>query len=291
MKAVNTPLDGEVDFARPRIRKIEIADLRDVLAKGLDDFMAMPTHSVFVIVIYPIMGLVLLRLSFGYDMLPVIFPLIAGFALLGPFTAIGLYEMSRRREQGLPTSWEAFDVFSPLRCWPIVVLGIVLMVIFVAWLIAALTIYESTFNNWYPSTVGAFLSRVFTTAEGWTLIAVGVGVGFLFAVVTFAVSVVSFPMLVDRNVGVAVAVATSLRAVAANPVPMAAWGIIVVALLVIGSLPILVGLAVVLPVLGHATWHLYRKLVETEPGPGWRSGLARQAMPSGVDGLERSPVE
>lgn len=264
MIIANSSLDDEVNVGHPVVRRIEISDLRDVLAKGFDDFAAMPTHSAFVIVIYPIVGLILLRLSFGYDMLPVVFPLLAGFALLGPFTAIGLYEMSRRRELGLPASLEMFNVFSLLRIWPIAIMGVVLAVIFIAWLIAAMTIYESTFGNWYPATTSAFVQRVFSTPAGWILIVVGCGVGFGFALLTFTISVVSFPMLVDRDVSAGVAVTTSIRAVAANPIAMAAWALIVVAGLLLGSLPVLVGLAVVLPVLGHSTWHLYRKLVQHE---------------------------
>jgi uncharacterized membrane protein len=266
MTAVNSSLNSDVDLSRPIVHQIGIDDLKDALAKGIDDFAAMPTHSIFVIVIYPIVGLILLRLSFGYDMLPVVFPLVAGFTLLGPFTAIGLYEMSRRREQGLPPSWQALSVFSLLRIRPILTLGIMLTVIFLAWLIAAMTIYESTFSTWYPSSLGEFVSRVFTTPAGWTLMVVGCGVGFVFALVAFTLSVVSFPMLVDRDVGVTLAVVTSIRAVAANPVTMAVWGLIVAAALVIGTLPVLVGLAVVLPVLGHSTWHLYRKLVPRDYG-------------------------
>jgi uncharacterized membrane protein len=261
MIAADSSLDDEVAQRHFAINEIGISDLKDALAKGLDDFSAMPTHSVFVIVLYPVIGLILLRLSFGYDMLPVVFPLLAGFTLLGPFTAIGLYEMSRRRELGLPNSWEALNVFSLLRIWPIAVLGVALTVIFIAWLIAAMSIYQNTLGDWYPASVGEFANRVLFTPEGRTLIIVGWGVGFLFALVTFAISVVSFPMLVDCNVGAATAVATSIRAVAANPVTMTVWGLIVAAGLVLGSLPALVGLAVVLPVLGHATWHLYRKLV------------------------------
>jgi uncharacterized membrane protein len=261
MIPADSSIDGEVGLSSPAIQRIQISDLREVLAKGLDDFSAMPTHSIFVILIYPIMGLILLRLSFGYDMLPLVFPLLAGFALVGPFTAIGLYEMSRRRELGLPTSLEALSVFSLLRIWPILVLGIALAVIFIAWMISAMSIYQSSFGNWYPASFAEFTQRLFTTPEGWTLIIVGWGVGFGFALLTFAISVISFPMLVDREVSAGMAVATSLRAVAANPVTMAVWGLIVAAGLLLGSLPMLVGLAVVLPVLGHATWHLYRKVV------------------------------
>jgi uncharacterized membrane protein len=264
MVAADHSLDDEVAPRHFAINEIGISDLKDALAKGLDDFSAMPTHSIFVIVLYPIIGLLLLRVSFGYDMLPVVFPLLAGFTLLGPFTAIGLYEMSRRREQGLPNSWEALNVFSLLRIWPIFALGAVLTAIFIAWLIAAMSIYQATLGNWYPPSLTEFINRVLFTPEGRTLIVVGWGVGFGFALITFAISVVSFPMLVDRNVGAATAVATSIRAVAANPFTMAVWGVIVAAGLALGSLPALIGLAIVLPVLGHATWHLYRKLIPAE---------------------------
>jgi uncharacterized membrane protein len=262
MAAVNSSLNAEVSVSHPNVRKIGLADLRDALRKGINDFAAMPTHSMFLIVIYPIVGIILLRLSFGYDVLPVVFPLVAGYALLGPLAAIGLYEMSRRREQGLPPSWEALNVFSLPRVRSIAALGVVLMVIFLAWLVAAMTVYQSTFGSWTPPSFAEFARQVFTTSAGWTLIFVGCGIGFFFALASFTVGVVSFPMLVDRDVGVAAAVQTSIRAVAANPVTMAVWGLIVAAALLIGTLPVLIGLAVVLPVLGHSTWHLYRKLVE-----------------------------
>jgi uncharacterized membrane protein len=247
--------------AQPSIRKIELADLRVVLAKGFSDFLAMPTHSIFLIVIYPAAGLILLRLTFGYDMLPVIFPLVAGFALLGPLAAIGLYELSRRRERGLGSSWEALNSFDPQRIWSVTALGLLLMIIFVAWLVAAMLIYRQSFGTWVPGSIMDFGGKLFSTSSGWDLIIVGCGIGFLFALTSYAISVVSFPMVLDRNASPGAAILTSIRAVAANPVPMAAWGFIVATALVIGSLPLLIGLAVVLPVLGHSTWHLYRKLV------------------------------
>jgi uncharacterized membrane protein len=112
-----------------------------------------------------------------------------------------------------------------------------------------------------------FVQRVLTTPQGWWLIIVGCGAGFLFAVVALCISVVSFPLMLDRHAGAADAMVTSLRAVAQNPGPMAAWGLIVAALLVAGSLPFFLGLAVVIPLLGHATWHLYRKVIAPDPNP------------------------
>jgi uncharacterized membrane protein len=251
--------------AAPIIRKIGLADLKDALSRGIDDFLTMPSHAVFLCLIYPIVGFVLARLVLGYNVLPMLFPLAAGFALVGPFAAIGLYEMSRRRELGLEVSWRhALDVFRSPSTAPILVLGLILVTIFLIWLAVAQAIYVANFGYTPAASMPHFLQQVFGTPAGWTLIAVGNGVGFLFAALVLTLSVVSFPLLLDRDVGAATAILTSARAVLANPVIMAIWGLIVAALLALGSIPAFFGLAVVMPVLGHATWHLYRKVVEPD---------------------------
>ena len=246
----------------PAVRHIEVSDLRDALARGVVDFAAERTDVAFLCLIYPVAGLVLWRLAFGYDLLPLIFPLAAGFALLGPVAAVGLYEMSRRREQGLPASWaDAFGVVRSPAFGAILVLGLVLLAIFLLWLGAAHAIYAATLGPEPPASLGRFVHDVLTTGAGWAMIVAGNVVGFLFAVMVLSISVVSFPLLLDRDVGVATAVGTSIRAVVASPRTMAIWGLIVAGGLVLGSLPALLGLIVVMPVLGHATWHLYRKVV------------------------------
>ncbi|MBI3498823.1 MAG: DUF2189 domain-containing protein [Proteobacteria bacterium] len=246
----------------PAIGRIRTAELREVLAKGLDDFGAYRTDVIFLCFIYPLVGLVLARLAFGYDMLPLLFPLASGFALVGPFAAIGLYEMSRRREEGVQITWaDAIGVTQSPAFGAVVVLGLMLVALFLIWLLVAQIIYDLTLGPEPPTSIGLFVFDVLTTQPGWTLIVVGMGVGFLFALVVLAIGTVSFPLLLDRNVGLDTAVRTSVSAVLANPVPMAVWGLIVASGLVLGSIPLFLGLIIVMPVLGHATWHLYRKLV------------------------------
>ena len=244
------------------IRRIGLADLKDALARGLDDFATYRTDVVFLCVIYPVVGLVLGRLAFGYDMVPLLFPLASGFALIGPFAAVGLYEMSRRRELGVEVAWpDAFSVVRSPAFGEIGVLGVLLVAIFLLWLAVAQAIYLATLGPEPPASLGAFLQQTLTTGPGWAMIVAGIGVGFLFALLVLAISVVSFPLMLDREVTLRAAVWTSARAVAVNPGPMAAWGLIVAAGLVLGSIPLFLGLIVVMPVLGHATWHLYRRLV------------------------------
>ena len=242
------------------VRTIGAADLRDALTKDWADFQAMPTFALFLAILYPIIGLILFSVVFNSNLLQLVFPLTAGFSLIGPFAAVGLCELSRLREQGL--GGEAMKLHRAPSLHSILTLGIVLMVIFFIWLGTAQAIYHLIFGSAVPVSFADFARQVFTTSAGWTLIIVGCGVGFLFAVAVLTISVVSFPMLLDKDVDAATAVLTSVRAVLANPMTMAMWGLIVAGGLALGSLPCLVGLAVVLPVLGHSTWHLYRKVVE-----------------------------
>ncbi len=250
------------DTAPPVVRRIGLADLRDSLVQGARDFEACRTDVIFLCLIYPVAGLIMARIAFDYGLLPLIFPLVSGFALIAPLFGVGLYEISRRRERGIETGWT--DVFGVLRSpalGSIAVLGSLLLALFALWLFAANLLYTVTLGPDAPVSALAFARDAVTTPQGWTMIAVGVGLGFLFALGVLVISVVSFPLLLDRDIGVATAIQTSVRAVVQNPLPMAVWGLIIAAGLVIGTIPLLVGLAIVLPILGHATWHLYRKVV------------------------------
>jgi uncharacterized membrane protein len=254
--------------ARPVVRRISPSDLYQSLSRGIDDFTAMPSHAVFLCVVYPLLGLFLIALTMGHAMLPLAFPIAAGFALIGPIAAIGLYELSRRREAGLDSSSShALDVLHSRSLGAIVALGLLLMAIFLTWLAVAEAIYVANFGYGAPPPLRQFADQVFYTPAGWNLILVGTGVGFLFAVLVLTISAISFPLLLDRDVGAAVALLTSIRVVAENPMTMALWGLIVAVLLFVGSIPFFIGLTVIVPVLGHATWHLYRRAVEPDPNP------------------------
>jgi len=259
---------GPETAAAPVIRTIGLPELHRALQRGWEDFKAVPSHAIILCIIYPVLGLMLARAVHGYSVLPLLFPLAAGFALLGPFAALGLYEMSRRRERGeQATAWDALEVVRSPSFGAMIGLGVLLLALFVTWVATAQAIYIAAFGYAGATGVSDFAERVLTTSQGWWLIVVGCGVGFLFALVALCISVVSFPLMLDRHAGAGDAMVTSLRAVARNPVPMAAWGLIVAVLLVAGSIPLFIGLAVVLPVLGHATWHLYRRAIDTSGCP------------------------
>ncbi|MDA1101506.1 MAG: DUF2189 domain-containing protein [Proteobacteria bacterium] len=246
----------------PDVHSITTADLLVALRKGIADFNAKPTHLVFLAIIYPILMVIFARTAAGYDFLPLVFPIIAGSTLLGPFAACCMYVLSRRREQGLEVSWmNCFDVLKSPSILPIAMIGVILGAIFLMWLAVAQGIYAYYFGDAMPESIAAFAGQVFTTSSGWSLIIFGSVMGFLFSVVVLTISVVSIPMLLDRRVDWMTAIMASIRSVMANPKTMAIWGIIVAGSLIIGALPLFVGLVVVMPILGHATWHLYRMVI------------------------------
>ncbi|WP_297106529.1 DUF2189 domain-containing protein [uncultured Devosia sp.] len=247
----------------PAIRRITMADLGEALRRGAADFWAKPSHYVLLMLIYPIIGIVLTVWMNGWHAWTLLYPLVGGFALVGPIAALPLYEVSRRLERGEDPSWrDAMSVLRSPALGGILAVGAMLFVLFTLWLTSAQTLYESLFGASPPRTLDALLAQVLTQPGGMTLLAVGTGIGALFALVVLCTTVIAFPLMLDRDVGAYVAVETSFRAVMYNRVPLFAWGVIVGAAIFLGSLPLFVGLAVVLPILGHATWHLYRKLVE-----------------------------
>src|SRR5437763_91185 len=254
--------------ARPEqipVRKISNEDLRWSLRQGLGDFQAMRGDLVFAGLIYTVIGIAAAVMTTNGPLMPFFFPVVAGIGLLGPVTAVGFYELARRREDGLESGWKHFlDV----RCTPAVDdMGIVaglLLAIFAVWLLVAGLLYAFLFRWAAPDSITGFFTMVFTTPTGWALILIGAAIGVVFGWLVLALSAVSLPMLVDCDVSASEAVSASWRAAHANKPQMIRWGLTVLVLLVLGSIPLFVGLAFVLPWLGYSTWHLYTRLVDRE---------------------------
>lgn len=265
--AIPATMNNPVPAPDVPVRAIGGADLKAALRDGLKDFGAHRGDLFFVGLLYPAIGFIAGAAALGNALIPYFFPVAAGVALLGPVAAIGFYEIARRREAGLDSDWSHFlDVRKrPARDSIIAVTGL-LLVVFLAWLLVAGALYTA-FMGPPPASIGDFLTRLFTTRGGWALIVVGNLAGLCFAWLVLSLSVVSLPLLVDRDLGARAAVNASIRAVRANRWAMARWGLIVAALLVLGSIPAFIGLAFVLPWLGYATWHLYTRLIDRSALP------------------------
>lgn len=246
----------------PVVQRISTDDLRHALRKGVEDFTAARADVMAIVLFYPVIGALLAAVALHANLLHYLFPIAAGFVLLGPVAAVGLYEISRRREAGEDVNWTAaLSLIGRPRFGAIIVLGLYLTAIFLIWIAVAGLVYQLTLGPEPPLSVGTFLSDVFTTGAGWAMIVFGVAIGFLFAFAVLAMSVVSFPLLLDRRVGVPKAIATSIEVTRKNPREVLTWGFIVALGLFLGSIPLFIGLIFVLPILGHATWHLYRRAV------------------------------
>ena len=263
--------------ARRRARDIPVKtisdqDLRLSLRQGLDDFLTFRGDIIFAGIIYTVIGLAAVVMTASAPLIPFFLPIVAGIGLLGPVAAVGFYELARQREDGVPNlHWFNFlDVRKRPSVDDMGMVAGLLLAIFFAWLIAAGALYGALFHWQTPDSVPAFVAMIFTTPRGWALIVTGAAVGAVFGWMVLALSVVSLPMLVDRNVSAAEAVSVSWRAANANRGKMIRWGLVVTALLVLGSIPLFVGLAVVLPWLGYSTWHLYTRLID-------RSALDRRS--------------
>ena len=251
------------------VRTIGDSDLGFALRAGWEDFKDMRGDIVFAGLIYTVLGLAAVVMTTSRPLIPFFLPVVAGVGLLGPVAAVGFYELARRRESGdSDVHW--FNILDVRKSPSVDDMGIVagmLLAIFALWLGAAGLLYLALFGWATPTSVPDFVSMIFTTPQGWALILGGAVIGAIFAWIVLALSVVSLPMLVDRNVTAAEAVSASWRAAHANKGEMIRWGVTVLALLVLGSIPLFVGLAFVLPWLGYATWHLYTRLIDRDAMP------------------------
>ncbi|MEJ1159973.1 DUF2189 domain-containing protein [Prosthecomicrobium sp. N25] len=264
-------LEGSGPEARrpdPVVRPITLPVIFEALGEGLRDFQAAPLYGLFFGAIYAAGGLFIVlaatRLGMGY--LP--YPTAAGFALLGPFVAVGLYEVSRRREHGIPLRWRPIlQVVLDQRHRELGWMAFVTLFVFVVWMYQIRLLLALFLGFQSFATFREFLGVVLGTPEGLLFLAIGHVIGAVLSLVLFSLTVVSFPLLLDRDVDFITAMITSVRAVTTSPGPMLVWAGIVVVLLIVSLLPAFLGLLVVMPILGHTTWHLYRRLVEPAPAP------------------------
>jgi len=258
-----TTISGKVD---PVVRPIAAADIAEALIEGLRDFQAVPLYGLAFGALYAAGGIAIVLCLTAFGMVYLAYPLAAGFAMIGPFVATGLYEVSRRREAGLPISFAA--IWATVRTrgeigW----MAFVTLFVFVIWmyqvrlLIALLLGLNASFSS-----LREFITVVLTTNEGLLFLAIGNAVGAALSLILFSLTVVSFPLLLDRDVDFVTAMITSVRAVVTSPVPMICWAALIVVLLAVSAVPYFLGLVVTLPVLGHATWHLYRRIIAPVPG-------------------------
>src|SRR4029453_3066932 len=277
--------DVQVRSSQIAIRTIGLNDLWQSLKKGYDDFSAMPNVGVFLtIMLYLLFALFLTLFLLGDNLLHLAFPIVAGLTLIGPVVSVGFFQLSRRRERGLDAGWRtAFDFVHTASFAPILALSVVMALLYVAWLFSAQFLYFGVFGHDPPVSASDFVTQLATTRRGAGLIFYGVLLWFIFAVTALAISVVAFPLLLDRPASAATAVAVSFGAVTSNLMVMAVWGAIVVVLLAAGAIVFFVGLAAVLQILGHATWHLYRKVVEPDPNPPQQELRGRKVHPCGAN--------
>jgi uncharacterized membrane protein len=248
--------------AKPQIRSLTTDDIRIALAKGIDDFRSNRTDVAMLVLVYPVIGLLLAALAAGRHLLPLLFPLASGFALVAPFAAIWLYEISRRREAGASVSLiDAFGVLRSPQIGAIAALGGILIALLLAWLAAADLLFDATLGPAAPQSFPALIKAALTTGPGWIMTVAGIAIGFVFAAIAFAISVVSFPLLLDRPVTLRQAIGTSIAILRKNPRVLTLWAMILCAGVIIGVIPALFGLVITLPILGHASWHFYRRAV------------------------------
>lgn len=247
-----------------KVKTITLQDLWQCLRLGYEDFGAKPGTAIPLLALYYALAAIIFTLfAFGEELRYLLFPLVAGFTLFGPMAAVIFFGLSRSREAGEGMRWKvAFRFIHSSSFAPILALSILMTVLYLLWLYAAELIYFGIFGNVPIESAGTFINQLFTTSEGWLLIAYGNFVGFLFAFAAMALSVVSFPLALDKPITSISAASVSVRAFTSNAAVLGVWGLVVVGLLALGAAVFMIGLAVVLPVLGHATWHLYRKLVE-----------------------------
>lgn len=253
---------GQKHGTLPQVRALGIADIRASLAEGAADFARRPAIGLAIALVFVVIGMAI-TVSLAVLHEPwLIYPFAIGFPLVGPFAAVGFYEVSRQLEAGRMPSWrEVLAVMWEQRRREVSWMAFVMLFVFWVWMYQIRLLIALILGRMSFATLDRFFHVVTTTAEGWVFLGVGHVVGAALALALFSVTVISIPMLLDREVDFVTAMITSVRAVLASPIAMLGWGVVVTLAVLAACLPFFLGLFVVLPVLGHATWHLYRRAV------------------------------
>jgi uncharacterized membrane protein len=263
MSTTETENGNGVAGTMPAVNRLTARDIREAFNAGYADFLKAPLFGFFFSGVYVIGGLLIAQSLFVWDMPWMIYPVAIGFPLIAPFAAVGLYEVSRRIAAGEPLAWN--QILSVIRLQSkreLAFMAFVVLFIFWIWMYQVRLLIALILGRMSFSTLERFTDIVFTTPEGWLFLAIGHVVGAVLALVLFSVTVVSIPMLLDRNVDFVTAMITSVKTVVASPVVMLGWGVIVTLMVIAAMIPVFLGLLVALPVLGHATWHIYKKAVQ-----------------------------
>lgn len=245
--------------AVPEINVLGFDDLAASLRLGFADFRRAPLFGAFFASVYVLGGWLMYYALTASGQFWWTLPATAGFPILGPFIACGFYEISRRLEVGLPLVWsEVLGVVLRERNRQIPSMAAVIVVFFLFWNFLAHMIFALFLGLQAMTNVSSSLA-VFLTPNGLAMLAIGSAVGAVFAIVLFSITVISLPLLMDREIDFVTAMITSFSTVRDNPLVMLSWGFLIAVLLFLAMLPAFLGLFLVLPVLGHASWHLYRR--------------------------------
>lgn len=247
----------------PRVRIVEVDRPWAWLAAGWRDLTRVPGLSLLYGIVFSAAGYALTYWLYVAGAPYLILPVMAGFALVGPAAAVGLYDVSRRLDSGQPISIGMTLKAIVSRAETFSAMGLVLMLFFLAWMEIALLIFAFFFGS-QPASAENFVEQIFFAPESLPFLVTGTIAGGVLAATVFAISAISLPLLLDRDVGVPTAVATSLRAVYRNRKALALWAMVIAVFISIGVATFFLGLVLTLPVIGYATWHAYRDLVEPE---------------------------
>jgi uncharacterized membrane protein len=260
----NTPATEEELYGIPDVNTLGFDDLKACLSKGISDFRKAPQFGLFFGGIFAFGGIFIVQSFIVWEKGWMIYPMMVGFPLIGPFAAVGLYDVSRRLEGGQPLIWkEILSVISLQTSRQLPYMAFVMLFIFWIWMYQVRLLLALILGHMSFPSLTAFIEIITTTPQGWAFVGIGHVVGALFALLLFSLTVISIPLILDRDVDFITGMITSVKTVLKSPIVMLTWGVFVTLAVMVSFIPLFLGLLVVLPVLGHTTWHIYKRAVVT----------------------------